>query len=557
MKERVLNSCKSIPIQSLVNYVKKGVVFIDELQKAGLNEEKMDALITALKDEDESLWANAVNENNVSSYRNYLNIFQSGSHVSEALEKIESLDRECWKKVQENLTEENLKQYLTLFPDGLFASECNDFLDDLPWLETKKKNTIADYESYKSQYPGKHSKEISDAINILNDEKEWDNAIAVGTTKAYQRYIELHPHGNFVSEARNKIQASAGKESFLRRLKADPNAFDALTIKNKIKNISDLEKEVAEILGEEQKDAILKYEKPADLPGNNDPDSLSKKLEDDSTEVYFWGYRGSGKTCALGSVISSLRKKGNLEKLPCKGFDYMTRLSNIFTTENICILPPGTENANIQEMIMNVRSEDKEKHKITLIDLAGELIEIAYAKNHNDSSFVFYDDDYKSLDKALDYLKDDRNNKIHFFVVEYDSHTKQVGPNGEYTVEDLLDNMITLLRTNNVFKKSTVGVYILITKSDKIDSEENRPTIAGEYFEENFPMFCTNIIDACDDAKIRDLRTIAFSVGEVFAQNLCLFDDKYTKKVVDKFIIKTYGEGSSLFDKLKKFLRSY
>lgn len=205
---------------------------------------------------------------------------------------------------------------------------------------------------------------------------------------------------------------------------------------------------------------------------------------------------------------------------------------------------------------MNVSDDNRCKHKITLIDLAGELIEIAYAKNHHDSSFRFIDDDFKPLNIVLDYLKDDRNNKIHFFVVAYDSDKEMVGPNGEYRIEDLLANMIMLLNNNNVFRKTTVGVYVLITKTDKIQaSDEDIPQSAGEYLINKFPTFWANLSDACSNAHIGDLKTIAFSVGRVFAQNLCFFNDKYTKKVTDKFIIKTYGDSNGFWAKLMKFLR--
>ena len=374
-----------------------------------------------------------------------------------------------------------------------------------------------------------HEQEIVEKKNILNDDKDWNNAVVIGTTDSYRLYIKDHPSGKHVEEAKRRIQASAGKDLFLSELRDDCNSHGVLDIQHKIKN------------------------------GVISKSDLINILEGDSTEIYFWGYRGSGKTCALGSVISSLKKHGNLKKQNCKGYDYMTRLSNIFATDNVCILPPSTENANIQEMIFEVEDSKKKKHKITLIDLAGEMIEIAYDKLHPNSGYNKTKEDFQSLKMALSYLKDTRNNKIHFFVVEYGSHSQSVGPYNNLKIEDLLDNMLSFLVDNKVFSKTTVGVYVLVTKCDKIMcSEEEMPQKAGEYVVNNFSMLWDNIKKACNakEASIRDLRTISFSVGKVIAKDLCLFNDKYTSKIIDKFITKTYPEGDSLFDKFLRFLRS-
>lgn len=556
-RDKILKSWKGIPTKSLANYVRDGIVSWNDLMAAGMPNETIEILRGILAKDDDKYWEDTMSLHSLQAFRDYVTKYPNGNHSDEANHKIGEIDDNEWNAISVAPDKKSLEAYKSDFPQGKHIEECDNLLSDLPWLLCKQQNTIQAYQSYKANYPNKHDKECDDAINILNDDKDWNDAVTTGTTSAYRNYLTAHPNGKHASEAHRRIQSSAGHDAFIRELLRDPNSHDAKEIRTAIENNVVSTADISQIFGIEGANAIAQYQKPSDLPGNNDPDKLSPKLQSDSTEVYFWGYRGSGKTCALGSIISSLKRKGRLEQLDCNGYDYMTRLSNIFTTENVCTLPPGTENANVQEMIMNVSDDKRGKHKITLVDLAGELIEIAYAKIHPDSSFVFMDDDFKSLDKVLDYLKDDRNNKIHFFVVEYDSHRRMVGPNGEYRIEDLLANMIMLLKNNNVFRKTTVGVYVLITKSDKIQaSDEEIPQIAGKYLTEKFPTFWTNLSDACNNAGIGDLRTIAFSVGRVFAKNLCFFNDKYTKKVTDKFIIKTYGDGNSFWAKLMKFFRS-
>ena len=148
------------------------------------------------------------------------------------------------------------------------------------------------------------------------------------------------------------------------------------------------------------------------------------------------------------------------------------------------------------------------------------------------------DDERKAvLEKAMNYLRDRRNNKIHFFVVEYGAHNKKwEGLN----MSNYLSHMIQFLKKEKVFTKSTVGVYVLVTKCDKMNcSKEERPQKASEYVEQELAAFWNTLKKTCDWAEIKDVRKLAFSIGEVFAQQLCVYDGADTNKVIDKLLTKT------------------
>lgn len=57
------------------------------------------------------------------------------------------------------------------------------------------------------------------------------------------------------------------------------------------------------------------------------------------------------------------------------------------------------------------------------------------------------------------------------------------------------------------------------------------------------PSFWTNLEDTCKKANVGDLKVLSFSVGDVFAKNLCKFDATDTTKVIEKLITKTNAEG--------------
>lgn len=541
-KERILDSCNSIPLRNLINYIRKGEVSLSELIAAGLLKEKENEIRTEMADEDNASWAVAQRNNTVSAYSEYLEKFPEGLHANEARQAVDALDDDVWFDIQSNLNEEQLNKYKALFPAGKHIAECNELLVDLPWLETKRRNTIFDYNEYQLKYPGQHEAEIKTAINALSDDKDWDNACIVGDSQAYRRYLEQHPYGNHAQEARNRVQANASRDKFIDELRFDRNAYSANEIKGKVDNGIATWNDIACVLGENETNAIKNFDVPSELPSNLPP----AKLQGNTTEVFFWGMPASGKTCALGAIISRVKKKGIFEPLPCSGFDYMTRLSNIFNQHGVCTFPYSNAIDNIQEMVMKLRDGKKKSHKLSLIDLAGELFRSVYFKQNN----LFLSDQEKEvLDTAMNYLSDTRNNKIHFFVVEYGAQDREWY--GRRMV-DYLDNMSMYLKSHGIFRKSTVGVYVLVTKCDMIKCvPDDRSKEAYKYVCEELPSFWNTLQDTCKSAGVGDLKVLSFSVGDVFAQNLCWFDGADTDKVIDKLFTKTPAEKGGLWDFLK------
>lgn len=542
-KERILNNCRAnggttIPIDSFVNYIRENVVTYRELCEAGLKDDLAEKISQRLELEDDQLWIKSVQINTIQSYSDYLLYTSLGKHKDEAQSKIDEFDDRKWTDVQSSLSANSLNYYLDEFPKGKHAVEAQGLLADLPWLDTKRKNTIEAYTLYMQNNPGKHVTEAHAAIRSIQDDRDWNNACVVGTSQAYRDYLTSYPHGKHAIEAQNRIDSGAAGEQFLNALRIDPNAYPAVdpdpsnrdTIQASVGNGVITWNDIANIFGYEKMEAIRSVSAPTPLPSSVAPDSL----QPNSTEVYFWGTPGSGKTCALGTIISSANRTGILETLSCTGQYYMDLLSNIFIGNSYCTLPDSTQTSNIQEMIMKLTDEKGRQHKLTLIDLAGELFRMVFKTRNN--MFVT-DEDKIVLDKAMNYLEDNRNNKIHFFIVEYGAHAKMWDG---LNMANYLSQMIQFLKEKKVFRKSTVGVYVLVTKCDRMSCDRSeRPRVANEYVKTKLASFWNTLERTCKDAAISDLRTLSFSVGDVFAQNLCVYDGEDTKKVINKLLTKT------------------
>ena len=85
-----------------------------------------------------------------------------------------------------------------------------------------------------------------------------------------------------------------------------------------------------------------------------------------------------------------------------------------------------------------------------------------------------------------------------------------------------------------------------------IDCEyKDQGTKAKEYVEEHFKGFWETLKDICSHSGVRDLKIIPFSIGNVVAKQLCEFNGKYAKLVLDRIAEKSDSTGNSFLDFLK------
>lgn len=563
MKEIILQRCNKLPKHAIIEYIKDGTVTMAELIERGLSAEKQRIVESALAEQEQEAWDNAYQTNSVDGYRIYLNTYPNGSHASDAKSRIGELDDSMWQSSKDCI--DGCRKYLEKFPNGKHSAEAQEMIDDEPWFEAKKRNTIAGYEEYKQNHPGKHAAEIEECMNNLRDDTDWEGAVAgavaAGNTEAYKAYLAQHPNGKHVSEATTRINNSALHDKIISDLSNDVNAYNVFDVKKYIENGTVSLKEIGSVLSKKVsldsdtiEKAITDWKDEFKLPRLVAPEALAE----DSTEVYMWGAPSSGKTCAMGAILTQMKKDGILNSLQCPGKIYMDQLSsNIFSTSGeICNLPSSTGHENLYEMKMEIRDEKKKKHKVTMIDLAGEIFKAFYL-SRNGMEGQLSDEDRDMVNTVKAYLKDRRNNKIHFFIVEYGGEDKNIEITEDLSVKmsTMLEDMAGYLKDQKIMGSKTVGVYILVTKTDKIDCKrDERPDRAKEYVEGKLTSFYNNLDDICNDAAIKGKKTLSFSIGEVFVQNLCKYDGSDTKKVIRRLVEKTGGEGGGVWGRLKKWL---
>lgn len=347
------------------------------------------------------------------------------------------------------------------------------------------------------------------------------------------------------------------KEDISALLTSNHNVFDLFTIKHLFdKEILTLEDFISCDIDEGYID-LLDEDEPKDPTAGSDFKQIAS-IDPGVTEVYFWGVPSSGKTCALGAVMS-VANNGNDQMIqkPCQGGDYMTRLASIFKNDGCyTFLPKGTEVMNTYEMRFSLIREKKE-HPLALIDLSGELFTCLYKTYTNTELSEEQNEAFKTLYNIL-VEHPSENHKIHFFVIEYGSEKKEFDGLAQ---DAYLQRAAEYLDQIHVFDDYTDAIYIIITKADLAEEFKSDEEILMNHFKNymsrNYHGFYNTLRGMCNRHSINggSLEFIPFSIGDVCFRRLCCFDSTYASGILDYIVERSFYVERNIFGKITKVLR--
>jgi len=529
-KEHVLSIAHGVPVQGLIRSIQRGIITLDELKRIQLAPEKLEVIEHTLQAHEDQLWEKACQSGEAAHFFSYLKIYPDGLFAEPCRQALISGEEHFWTNILDSGSLDLLKQYLEFYEPlgGAHTHECQQMIEDPAWLQVMRQPTLASIEAYEQAHPGKHSTEIAHMRDAITDDSDWQKAQLTASTPAFKAYLDAHPQGKYKKQAQECIEGATSHDDFVASMNNDLKTADEIqnAVASKIISWDD----VASVYGPERTQAIQNFVEHDIQPNPTIPTTLTK----DSTEVYFWGTPSSGKTCALGSLLCGAMDNYHLEPQQCQGYHYMTQLRNVFNSHSkYCSLPPSTIVNVIQEMVFTITDAKKKLHRVTFIDIAGEIFRSIYSSMNQ----MFLDQEHKdTLAHVMKFLHDSSNPKIHFFVVEYGAEGIQW--EGLY-MRDYLHACSLYIKDNKILKNSS-GVYILVTKCDKMQCpDEIIASKAEQYVQENLNSFYYNLHEACKDAHISDLKVIPFSIGDVFAGKICSYDDSFIDDVVDVLLAKT------------------
>lgn len=476
------------------------------------------------------------------------------------------------------------------------------------WQTALSANTEEAYREYLDAYPeGEHREEARNNIEFLrkvsqnNEGDEIWSSLDKSSVEALQRFIDHYPQNRYKAEAARLVKELRQEEylgvgiqaldSQIKAIRTDAKVLNPeRAIYDKIVNyinagkisVDDLLSSIAEdnnfisgavanLLWENEvitdfsktgidRDFIRSMMSRIPPQPFSVPQPIERITKSPCTEVYFWGIPSSGKSCALGAILSAANNgcvaKSMQRDNDCQGYGYMTRLANLFKTDgSVGTLPEGTPISSTYEMGFLLEDKDGKEHPITFIDLAGELVRCMYKQDAGDS---LTEEQQRVLRTLTDILIDNRtgNRKMHFFVIEYGAEDRVYEG---LTQRDYLDATVAYIQRTGIFKKDTDGLYLLITKVDKVHAVgEDLTDKLKSYISTNYLSFYNGLKKICKDNEINggNVEIKPFTLGKVCFQNYCKFKADTAETVVRTILARSYGykpgKIKNIFDRLKK-----
>lgn len=541
-KQYIIDNVLDYNANQLVEYIKKGIVNVNEIL-----EENPDDFQTYKRIEvEENLWNQVSTSNDIKQVNIYLKNYPDGKFSFDAKTLIDSLEHPIAprseneppvfeKTYQEPIEQEQVDPWIILdkndklevlnfiesYPEHpknrearkrLFELEKNDSLPKgKEWLKSELSSS--------SQVPGTLAQIIIDAIETKR----------ITNKEIKELFTEDH---NFLPFPAVQMLVEDGYIMTSTLLEAGIDEGFINIIRGHNHELID---------------------NPVNTDFMENPDSINQVCQ----EVYFWGMPSSGKTCALGAILSAAgtgRVAKTIEKNPeCRGYDYMRQLSEIFQPNKISTLPTGTSASFVSDMSFWLLDQKDRLHSITMVDLAGEMLHAMYLVDQGrfDELNPNQQTGYMCMKNLLvDHTS--KNSKIHFFVLEYGGHERK--EKGIRQV-DMLDGALSHIKTLGILK-NTDAVYLLITKADKAYKEgEDLGQTLKNYVKDYYQAFYNNLKLNTKNINGGVVDIIPFSIGQVTFKDLCRFDDEAANEVVNLFLNRTVGEKTGKWGLLNKTLR--
>jgi hypothetical protein len=401
------------------------------------------------------------------------------------------------------------------------------------------------------EFPFSKQKQVKDQLAKFEEE---DNAFNRATTLSQLRdFLTRFPQSERCATAREKINQLERAEGDARRAKINHirrniNEYTPDEVKGAIGE--ELLRDLCQDLDIDY-NIVNGYDEPR-LMFNEIPQRESD-VPVDYTDVFFWGIPSSGKTCALAAILRTIKDKYTMSSPAIDkkfGATYRDSLINIFNNKT-GYLPGATQKDRTQYIpFLLKKREEKNYRQISFFELSGEVFKYFYELENGSNILDENDRDHvESAFTTLNLLLNSKNQKIHFFFIDYNQETKGTKDKHNLTQENYLEAAATYFRDkNDIFKKKTDAVYIVVTKADEIKGE-NRQELARKFLADNFGSFMDVIKTRCKKDSV-EFSVKMFSIGDVFFKRICRINHSYSENFVEDLLKKIRPVNDSLFGKI-------
>lgn len=283
-KDNILDNLTEYSPRELAEYVDKGIVTWKDMRETGdLTPNLRKEIEEQIAQVENEVWERTLAKGTKVAFQSYLSSYPSGKYVDSARDRIAALLSED-NKIQieddwgtlDKTDIEILRKFIRENPSNFHVTEARAKINELQREKRRGNGTrlviSAIRDGYNSNRPDLKIPELLDTYLKANRISSRDIAIVIGDD-------------NNIMEA--EIVQSLCNEGIIE--------YDDL------ENISGIDAIFVDKLIEFQSSDV------PDLP----PAKPLEAIKKDYTEVYFWGIPSSGKTCALGAIMSAAKNGTN------------------------------------------------------------------------------------------------------------------------------------------------------------------------------------------------------------------------------------------------------
>lgn len=367
------------------------------------------------------------------------------------------------------------------------------------------------------------------------EEEAWQMARRIDTLESYRDYMDAYPQGMYLEEARQRIHDIYHPviSPIVRELMLNRNAYSLAYLKAVGITPNDLIEKIRDSKGYYREEVLKSWN---DIPEVLLEDALPTHLPKGVPEIYVWGLPRSGKTCVLAAILSTANMMGYLGP----GNGYVKQLSTLFIPERnkfaVCLPAVSTCDPNRYIPItLNEKVTDRigrnilKPHNLSVIEISGDIFECFSREIQGEPIMSnHFEEIYRQLKTFLN-SKD--NPKYHFFILDGNQMQNPVQL-------DYWHRAACYFQKEGVFNKATLGMSLIVTKSDLLSPNRSEWVgYAKNYIMRYYASF-VNILKSIVGPRGLGLTdgkfsVIPFSIGEVFFQDLCLFDPESVKVLLD------------------------
>lgn len=534
-RENIIENIIQYQPSEIINFLRSGIITIPEI----IEENPMDFEHSKRREIEDMLWEKIRNERNLQDIRLYLNNYPNGRYREQAEEvqeeqRSQSQEGYGWNSVPQEHDSiswewvdkdsiESLRSYIEANPEGTYIHEAQNKLRSLERRDARRPrgakwllheinnildNSAESYASLIEEYLEKGRTDVATLIEVIDKDH---NILPLESIKILIDKGKIGTH---------HLEEIGIDDDFIDVV--DNNHFELI-------------------------------DTGIDTSGIINPNYINQI----SQEIYFWGMPSSGKTCAIGAILS-VAASGTIAKtfepnMKSEAIDYMRQLSQLFIPHRISKIPARTSAEFVAEMGFWLHDFKDRKHSLTMIDIAGELLPAMYWAGQGKLDNLT-PEQRLGYDCLKNILVDNtsKNSKLHFFVLEYGAHERtERGLNQDQMLRGALSHIEEL----GILSK-TDGVYIILTKADKaFEQGGDVSEVLANYVRTHYQSFYNLLVEKTKRLNGGHIEMYPFSIGEVCFRDLCRFDPETASDIVKLFLEKTVGEKTGKIGIFKKGMR--